>query len=175
MSVRAALAELLANDKAHYPRLVKAKASKGESGVRSSIEVGAVLLRDGHGEEIRLSWDKKGQSGEVRPLAPGKYRVVGYRIEKRGGDGTEWMITASSASFADLTVETGKVVNVPVPKSISQGGHVSHRGSDANVMMMLAFGRGGVTIYRDGERIPMPFRLLDPSGNSVGGGSIEYG
>ena len=42
-------------------------------------------------------------------------------------------------------------------------------------MMVLAFGKGGVTIYRDGERIPMPFRVLDGSGNKVGGGNIEYG
>ena len=134
-----------------------------------------MILRDSDKNEIRLSWDKKGQSGEVRPLAPGNYTVVGYRFEKRADDGTEWMLTASSMSFAKLTVKPGTVVTVPVPKSISQGGQVSLNGHSANVMMALAFGRGGVTIYRDGERIPMPFRLIDPSGKSVGGGNIEYG
>ena len=83
--------------------------------MRSSIDVGAVLLRDGHGDEIRLSWDKKGQGGETRALAPGRYKVVGYRMVKPGSDGNEWMLTATSAKLADLTVEAGKVVSVPVP------------------------------------------------------------
>ncbi|MCH7540118.1 MAG: hypothetical protein IH999_06945 [Proteobacteria bacterium] len=152
-----------------------AKAEHGDSGVRSSIEVGAVLLRDEHGREIRLSWDKKKQAGETRALAPGRYKVVGYRMVKPGSDGDEWMITATSTNFGNLNVHEGQVTEVPVPKAISQGGHVRHKGSSANVMMVLAFGKGGVTIYRDGERIPMPFRVLDGSGNKVGGGNIEYG
>ena len=152
-----------------------AKATNGESGVRSSIKVGAVLLRDGHGKEIRLSWDKKGQAGATRALAPGRHKVVGYRIVEPGSDGEEWMITATSVNFGNLNVLEGQVVNVPVPKSISQGGHVSHRGENASVMMSLAYGHGGVTIYRDGQRIPMPFRVLDSSGKKVGGGNIDYG
>lgn len=143
--------------------------------MRSSIGVGAVLLRDTDDNEIRLSWDRKGQAGEVRALEPGRYRVVGYRLEKKSDDGTEWMLTASSARFAELTVVAGKVVDVPVPKAIRQSGQVRSRGMNANVMMMMAFGRGGVTIYRDGERIPMPFRVVNVAGRSIGGGNIDYG
>ena len=98
-----------------------AKAEHGDSGVRSSIEVGAVLLRDEHGREIRLSWDKKKQAGETRALAPGRYKVVGYRMVKPGSDGDEWMITATSTNFGNLNVHEGQVTEVPVPKAISQG------------------------------------------------------
>ena len=48
-------------------------------------------------------------------------------------------------------------------------------GFPANELTRRLPSRGGVTIYREGERIPMPFRLVDSSGNSVGGGNIEYG
>ena len=152
-----------------------AKAADGESGVRASIKVGAVLLRDGHGKEIRLSWDKKGQGGETRALAPGRYKVVGYRMVEPGSDGEEWMITATSAHFGNLNVHNRQVAMVPVPKAIVQGGKVDRNGSSANVNMALNYGHGGVTIYRDGRRIDMPFRVVDSAETVYAKGKINYG
>ena len=165
----------MTSDKDNYPRLVREKAAHGESGVKSSIGEGAVILRDEHQREIRLSWDKKGQAGETRALAPGIYTVVGYRAVKKSKDGTEWMITATSANFAKLIVKVGEIATVPVPKKILQSGRLLRHGSNSNVDMALTYGRGGVTIYKDGERIPMPFRVVDGSGKTVGTGNIEYG
>ena len=152
-----------------------AEAADGESGVRSSIEVGAVLLRDGHGEEIRLSWDKNGQAGETRALAPGRYKIVGYRMVEPGSDGEEWMITATSANFGALNVRSGQSATVQVPASIQQSGRIVHRGGTTNVQMAFVYGKGGVTVYRNAARIPMPFRVVDASGRVVGSGNIEYG
>ena len=132
-------------------------------------------MRDAHQREIRLSWDKKGQAGETRALAPGTYTVVGYRAVKKSDDGTEWMITATSIDFATLVVKSGEIATVPVPKKILQSGRLARHGSNTNVNMALTYGRGGVTIYQNGKRIPMPFRVVDASGKTVGSGTIDYG
>lgn len=165
----------MTSDKDNYPRLIKEKAARGQSGVKSSIGQGAVILRDAHQREIRLSWDKQGQAGETRALAPGTYTVVGYRAVKKTANGTEWMITATSINFAKLVVKAGEITTVSVPRKILQSGRLVRRGSSTNVNMALTYGRGGVTIYQNGKRIPMPFRVVDGYGRTIGSGTIDYG
>lgn len=162
------------------PRVVdgKGKAVRSASGqddtwVVPSFESGAVLLRAEDGNVVRLSWeDESANSDRRRELAAGRYALVGYRLIARDERKQTWHVSASAVKGVTIEVQAGRENTLEVEPTIQI---VERMQSDGLSVSVQGVGGAGLSIYKEGKRIPLGFRRLDGKGQALAEGKIHYG
>jgi hypothetical protein len=120
---------------------------------------------------FRVSWE--GGVPGPRELPPGEYAWLGYRLAKRATDGSQWYVSALFQKPSPVNVLAGEVTRmevdptVVVQKQLRPGGQIG--------IMVGGQGRSGLTVYKNGIRIPIGYRLVDVSGKALTSGKIAYG
>lgn len=185
-----ALIEFLKQGTLDAPRAVTtARADRVENAgfVTASFGEGEAILKDDHGDHFRLVWadsavrqpDRTKDNAATdarRPLAPGSYSVVSYRIVRRDDQGTEWFISASGQPVGKLRVTSGAEVRLDIKAEISMECRVKSTGQGVNVQAMIAGAhKAGLTIYRDGTRVPMSYAIRDSDGREIASGPMGFG
>lgn len=160
-----------------------ARDTAGQGFVVASFSRGMVLLEGAHQRLYRLSWgEEEGDDAQAddddrrRAVPAGTYQVVSYRIMRRDDRGDEWFISVSGPRLRKLVVKAGGTQQLRLDPSISvRLTTVLKQGS-----LRIAFGltgtpRGGLSIYHSGKRIPLRYRVVDPTGKPVAEGPLVYG
>ena len=136
---------------------------------------GSVLLKDKDGTFYRLGW-KKADADRRRALPAGDYVMTGYTLVRPDGQGKEWFLGASGKMIRKLTVRAGEEQPLTLQefvhmhcRAVPQEGGVQVQG------VVKGEHHCGVSIYRDGKRIPLGYRVTDAQGKEVAAGSLEYG
>jgi hypothetical protein len=148
--------------------------ASGEGALVPGFERGAALLRDPGGKVWRLSWEEPEAAGadRRRALPAGSYELVGYRLIRADQAGVAWHVSATGPNGRAIEVAAGKEARLELNPTIRIGKRLQGKRLAVEV-------RGeekmGLSIYRDGRRVPIAFRLLDERGREVDSGKIEYG
>lgn len=106
-------------------------------------------------------------------MPTGTWGLIGYRVVRRDEDGSTWHTSVTAHKpLAEVVVRSGKRTEVKIDPAVGLGvklvgGHVQ-----AQVQGMKG---NGLSIYKDGKRIPLGFRLLAKGDEVVAEGKIEYG
>ena len=133
-------------------------------------------MRNQDGRDFRLSWegdaDEDAAGDRRRALPAGNYTLRGYRIVAADADGNRWHLSATGGSIRKLQVESGKDLAVDIDGSIHIGKRI-HRKRIAVVIQ--GEHRAGLSIYKEGRRIPIRYRIIDGDGRPLAAGKIEYG
>lgn len=160
------------------PRVVDGGAgpAAGEGWVVPSFERGAALLRAADGRLVRLSWEdgaaEQANPEQRRALAPGSYTLAGYRLQLRDAQGKSWHVSASAVKGVTLDVQAGRESRLEIEPTIRIAERAQSDGVSVSVQGMKG---AGLTIYKEGKRIPLAFRRLDAEGRVLGEGKIQYG
>lgn len=152
-----------------------------------SFDAGSLLLKNEHDEYVRLEWpvmDRRSDRASRpraahdtrRPLPPGKYTLTNYRIARRGHDGRDWFISATGKNIRQLEVTAGQEQRVELRAEIGMNCRTrpTSQGVDVQVTIMGEH-HAGLTIYRDGKRIPLEFVVTDADGKELASGPLKYG
>jgi hypothetical protein len=130
-----------------------------------------MFLREDEGDAVyRLAWTDA-ESERPRAIPAGTYRVVGYRIQRVDENGTPWHLSATGNSIAKLTLTPGATGQVDIDATV----HVKKRFHAGRVAMAITGQKAGLTIYKEGKRIPVRFRLADGEGTELAAGKMNYG
>ena len=114
----------------------------------------------------------RGRTGEPRPLPAGRYTLVGYRILADDAEGDPWHVSATGGSIREVVVESGVNRDLGIDASI----RIATRVHAGRIQVSVQGEHGaGLSIYEEGRRIPIGYRLLDASGTELASGRIEYG
>jgi hypothetical protein len=134
---------------------------------------GALLLKGSDGRVVRASFGESGPSaGSEVALPPGEYALVGYRIYRKDSQGKPWILSASGHSIQKVTVQAGQKSELKIPESVQ----ITSRLRNGQVQMMVhGIGHAGATLYKDGKRIEMGYRVVTPDGRMLRDGKITYG
>jgi hypothetical protein len=154
-----------------------APASAGAAEVVPGFARGVVLLRAQDGRLLRLSWDEEPRPPEDRQdrrrsLPAGKYALVGYRLIERDDSGTIWHLSASAPSIRSIELRADQPNELAIDATIHVAGRL---GTEQLGIAVQGEKRSGLSIYRDGKRIPIGYELLGPDGETLGQGKITYG
>lgn len=140
--------------------------------MRAGFDRSSVLLRTGEGKFVRLDWEAGGGAEKSIVLAPGTYQIRGYRILRRGKDGADWFISGIPPKPIDVLVQSGRTLTLLSDDTIV----IASKNASGNLGMEIrGLQRSGVSIYRDGKRIPISYELLDAAGKVVESGRMNYG
>lgn len=142
--------------------------TKGMGAVTSNLERGELFLRDEEGKVYRLRWTA-GEDDQERSLPLGTYVLVGYRIVEG-----KWHLSASGGRRKVVVGETP--TRVIVSKGVAIDFRAKPRGSQLSLQMGIAGGDGlGMSIFKDGARIPIRYRLTGKKDAEVAAGPMNYG
>ncbi len=151
--------------------------------MRPGFDTGAVLLLDAKDKAYRLSWEsgmaerkpdetKPDDPSRVRALPPGDYRMVGYRLMRKAASGETWWASATGQPIRRLALRAGETAVLEIDPTV----HVRGRSSRTSVNVdVKGEGKSGLSLYREGKRIDLRFRLLDAEGKERTAGTIHYG
>lgn len=144
-----------------------------EAVLTPGFERGALLLRGEDGHVVRLSWEERGTDADRRRALPaGKYALVGYRLIRADEHGVPWHVSAGGKTIRELELAASSEQGVEIDPAILMAPNVKHE--DFGVSVQGESG-AGLTIYKDGKRIPLGYRRLDAHGKPLAEGKINYG
>jgi len=148
----------------------------GPSGyVVPSFQEGSLLLKNSHEQFFRLSWD---QAGAVRrrPVPVGSYTLVNFRLVKRDAAGREWYLSGIPHHGSTVVVRANEEQRVTVDDSIAIS--LKLVPTDEGFRMqapVIGDQHSGLTIYANGARIPMNYKVVDGAGRQLAAGAMTYG
>ena len=150
----------------------------GTSGasITTSFDEGSLLLRNADLKILRLAWEARGDEArnwaKARTLPAGEYTLVGYRIVDRSRAGEVWFVAASGTKLRKIEVPASGELRIDIPSTLS----VKQRFDGASAGMEIrGADKAGVSIYKNGKRIPIGYRVLAPDGKELASGKMNYG
>ena len=134
----------------------------------SSVRRGELFLKDSSDEVLRLRWDD-GQAGERRVVPAGSYRLFGYRIFE-----DEWMISTTGGKSV-IGLKAGATTMVKIDSEVKLELEAGGRGAERFLNMAVrGDDRMGLSIYRDGRRIEIPY-TVSRRAEVLERGTMRYG
>jgi hypothetical protein len=162
--LREELAEFLRGAETFRPHAIASHAvpAPGQASVTSKLE-GEVFLRAESGAYYRLQWGP-GQAGEQRVIAPGKYRLCGYRVVKDGvtlsASGGQRSIAVQPDQHLPLRLEPELEIDLSATPGPGRGGS-----NTVGLAFALRDSHGqAISVYRNGTRVPISFAIETESG-----------
>lgn len=167
------------------PQVVASAPREDDDGVGTLVlpegVEGALLLKDGEDRAWRVSWERvTGRpvpeavfpEDRRRALPPGTYTIVGQRLVDRSKQGEVWHTSATGHELGELQVEVGAELAVTLDPTVRIGKRASGRRVAMSVQGPHA---SGLSLYKDGRRIPIRYRLTDARGRELAEGPMTYG
>ncbi|MBI4616944.1 MAG: hypothetical protein HY720_25250 [Planctomycetes bacterium] len=150
----------------------------GDGFVVPSFPEGSLFLETPDGLPLRLEWGPEDATAKDRrrALPPATYTLTGYRVVRRTEDGHVWFVSATSRGMREFSVNAGQETRVEIDETIrfELRGHRRH--GEIDVQMRISGEEGaGLTIYKDGKRIPIGYALDSSDGRRLSTGEMEYG
>jgi hypothetical protein len=179
---REAMIAFLKRGELKPPRAVATAPGKEATGVgflTSCFDEGSLFLASTSGEYYRLEWQNPTlppRPDRRRALPPGEYTLTGYRVLRRDAKGAEWFLSATGPAIRRLVVRGGEEQRVRVDETIRLTGTAHPEGGGVEIQLMIAGEKGsGLTLYRDGKRIDIGYRLADARKQELARGALKYG
>lgn len=139
--------------------------AKGEAKVTASFAEGSAVLAGPEGD-VTLVWDPKGPAPEA---PPGKYRVRSTWIAR-----DNWIISASAGPEPALTVKDK--AELKVDETVRFDGHAKLHGKKLDLGFSIKGKDGrGLSVYKDGKRVPVNYKVLAKDGAVLAQGAMNYG
>ncbi len=134
---------------------------------------GAVLVKDADGLAWRLSWEgDDAEADRRRALPPGTYSVTGYRLIDRSREDALWHISVTGIRGWKLEVDAGETEEIEVDATVHM--RAGMRNGSASMSIVGMHG-AGLSIYKDGRRIPISYKITDDEGEVLAKGPMNYG
>ncbi len=122
---------------------------------------------------------KKGRaaSDNTRALDPGVYTVIGYRVMRRDKTGARWFVSATETrGLKRISVLAGKRQRIVIDPSIAVDCAALRTKTGLRILMTITGeNESGLTIFRQGRRIAIEYRVLDAQGRAIASGVMKYG
>ncbi len=141
--------------------------------VEPAFEAGSIILQRGD-ELVSLVWSAKDKDRR-RALPAGEYRLRTTRLE-REQKGAWWFL--SSTGPAGRKIEVAK--RAPTKLTIDDEVHFTSIVNRHGKKLQLGFSitgadKRGMSIYRDGKRVPVTYKVLNKKGKVIAKGRMNYG
>ena len=185
------------------PRTIHRPPKAGSPGyglVVPSFDEGVVVLRDAKRRVVRVAWEaptrkdnkpkhlKKGvpsdekqkrraASANTRALDPRLYTVIGYRVMRRDKSGARWFVSATETrGLKRISVLAGKRQRIEIDPAIAVDCAALRSKTGLRILMTITGeNESGLTIFRQGRRIAIQYRVLDAQGRAIASGVMKYG
>ena len=100
----------------------------------------------------------------------GTYRLFGYRLVA-----DDWMISTTGGQ-GEVALARGTERALELSSTIHLDLSVRRQRGQVQAQLGITNGQNmGLSIYKDGARVPLTYTMLDGGGNELASGTLEYG
>lgn len=144
--------------------------------ITPEFDEGSLFLRDEQGVVVRLAWEAQAdaprEANRGRTLPAGKYTLVGYRLFDRSRANEVWHVSGTGTKRKPIEIPAQGPISLGVPRELS----LKQRFDGASAGMEIRGAhQAGLSIYKNGARIPIGYRVLGADGVELTRGSMNYG
>ncbi|MDH3590920.1 MAG: hypothetical protein OER88_03525 [Planctomycetota bacterium] len=134
---------------------------------------GSVVLQRGD-RFVTLVWSKD-EKDRRRALPAGAYQIKTTRIVRENGDGW-WFLSSTGPARAKVSVEETSGATLDIGDTV----HFKAMAKAHGKKLQLGFGitgrdGRGLSVYKNGKRVPVRYKLVNKNGKTIGGGAMNYG
>ena len=152
-----------------------------------TFDEGTLLLKSKSGEHYRLAWikDERDQSAGAaaaadsdrrRALPAGEYQLTNYVLLRRDAKQVQWFLSATGRLIRKIIVKAGEEQKIKLAEAVFMQCRAKPAHSQFEITMMIAGEHhSGLSLYRNGRRIPVQYRIIDQEGNELATGPMQYG
>lgn len=136
-----------------------------------NFDKGALYLVPDSGDPVRAVWwghEKR------RPifLPPGRYRVKNVAVEK-AHEGASWFVSATGGGRT-ITIQEGEETKFEVDSGVYVKPHTRFLKNELQLLLGVSDdGRAGLTVAKDGKRIPIGYEIFDDK-KKLADGAMTY-
>ena len=157
------------------PQRLDQPPKKSETGtiVEPGFAAGSITLQRGD-RLFSLVWTAKDKDRR-RALPEGEYSLRTTRLE-REQQGKWWFISSSGPAKQTIRVQARPVTKLSIGDVVRFHGTAKRRRGKLQLGFSIT-GEDvrGLSVYRDGKRVPVSFRVLDRGGKVLAHGPMNYG
>jgi len=156
------------------PRIDSAPTEKKPAAwVEPSFGSGSVVLQRGD-RLLRVVWPL-GARDQRRVLPPGKYRLRELRIERKKGEAI-WFVSSSGPPYQPLQVSAKGLTKLTIDDGLVCKLNVKPKGEKLTIGFKMRAERGhNITLFKNGKRVVLTYRVLDAKGKQLAQGTMNYG
>ena len=125
---------------------------------------------------MRLAWEARAGAQrdpvKQRTLPAGEYPLINYRIVDRSRPGEVWHLSGSGMKLRKIEVPASGELRIEVAPKLSVKQRFDGTSAGFEIRGVDA---AGVSVYKNGKRIPMSYRILGDSGEEFAHGKMSYG
>jgi hypothetical protein len=141
--------------------------------IEPSFKSGSVVLSRGDGI-VRVVWPLDHKDLR-RVVAPGSYTIRELRIE-RMHEGAYWFLSSSGPPYQKVEIAKKGSSSLDISDALACTTDAKLDGRRLVFNFSMHAKRGhGITIFKDGKRVPVTYRVLDKDGKEIVAGKMDYG
>ena len=141
--------------------------------VEPSFGCGSVVLQRGD-RLLRVVWPLGGRD-QRRALPPGKYKIRELRMERKKGRAT-WFISSSGPPYQPLHVSAKGLTKLTIDDGLVCKLTVKPKGKELTIGFNMRAQHGhSITLFKNGKRFVLTYRVLDAKGKQLAQGTMNYG
>jgi hypothetical protein len=152
------------------------KDGEAQGSVKLDFAEGSLLLKSADGKFLRIVRDSAESKDERRHLPAGSYKLTGYHLTRRDAKGTEWFLAVNLRGGRPITLKAGQTLPLKTDPAVTIACKAKvAAGTVAVTAHVAGEHHAGVTLYKDGKRILIGYRITDRDGKLLGQGMLDYG
>jgi hypothetical protein len=141
--------------------------------VEPTFDAGSVILQRGD-RLFALVWSKDDKDRR-RALPPGEYRLRTTRLEGEK-DGAWWFLSSTGPAKTVVRVAERGPTKFSIPGEVHFKACARRRGQKLQLgFAIFSAEHRGLSVYRDGKRVPVTYKVLDKMGKVIDEGRMNYG
>lgn len=146
--------------------------------VTPTFDEGSLLVKNHHDKYFRLVWPKESDPKSAdrrRALEPGSYKLTGYHFARRDKEGKEWFLWVNLHKGRALDVKADEPLPVKTDDSVIINCKAKLAPGDVTILAnIMGEHHAGVTIYKEGKRIPIVYKITKDN-KTLASGTLQYG
>ena len=147
----------------------------------ASVENATLKVEPSKGERIQVvlanaagTHSLEFAAGATQSKLAGAFRLRSVRFAKHDGK-RAWMLSTTAAPKKRIRLSSDKARVIKGDAALDFTGRVQRKPRELFLGFGLACRKRGVTIYRDGRRVPITYTIRNREGAKLRGGRMNYG
>ena len=163
----------LKSKKTWRPQRLDQPPGKSEATVEPEFTAGSIILQRGD-RVFALVWSLNDKDRR-RALPAGEYLLRTTRLE-REKDGAWWFLSSTGPAKQPVHVTKRPITKLSIDDTVQFRGMVKRRGDKLQLgFSITGADKRGLSVYRDGKRVPVSYKVLDSKGKLLTKGRMNYG
>lgn len=114
------------------------------------------------------------KKGDVVCLNEGTYKVLNVRTVKKDKNGVSWVLSATKPSGIPLEIKKSEVTTLEFKPKLEIDLRARRLRGGISINVGMSVDGAGATVFKDGEKVPVRYKVFSKDGKELTSGTMTY-